>query len=418
MRQSLIGGLVLATAAVLTGPRPAHAQPGSWAEILSNSRGPVARGQMDYDAGIPGRPPIIAPIPTGNPGGNGFYWHSEFVFLTQTFALGDQWVAVRGLIDSTGQITGLPGTLIGTGFPALTTGQFGRRSYFPGWNMGLGYKFDNGIAVFANFTQMLDHKYSAGASLVPPYHRSFPDLADTFLTAPVYNFPPDFAGPLQVSGLDLSDINQGGNFYGIWNGASVMTIEFTQRYTEGEIGARVPLYQTEYSRVYGLGGARYAWFFERFKWRTVAHDVFGRAFPFDTALYTNTLSQRMYGPFCGCGHEVYIGKRTAVSLDLTVSPLINVAKERVKYILGDRTTQAKRSRDDFTVVPNGNADLNFWWYPIEGVQFRFGYQAMTFFNTRYMKEPIAFDFGALDPVYETRAFRIVHGFHVGLGLFF
>ena len=35
-----------------------------------------------------------------------------------------------------------------------------------------------------------------------------------------------------------------------------------------------------------------------------------------------------------------------------------------------------------------------------------------------MAEPIDFNYGAIDPAYDTRAFRIVHGFHVGLGLFF
>src|SRR6476646_2381494 len=156
MRHSLFGGLVLATATVLAGPQPARAQgEASWYGMLSASRGATARGQMDYDAGIPGRPPIIAPIPTGNPGGNGFYVTSEFVFLTQTFALADQTIAVRGLIDSVGLITGLPGTLIGSGVPALTTDQFGRRSYEPGWSVGIGYKFDNGISVYANFTQLL-----------------------------------------------------------------------------------------------------------------------------------------------------------------------------------------------------------------------------------------------------------------------
>ena len=56
--------------------------------------------------------------------------------------------------------------------------------------------------------------------------------------------------------------------------------------------------------------------------------------------------------------------------------------------------------------------------PIEGVQVRLGYSAMTYFNTKYMEEPVAFNFGALDPAYGTRAFRIVHGLHFGVGLFF
>src|SRR5579883_1037679 len=187
MRHSLFGGLVLATTAVLIGPGLARGQAPWWSPPPDSY---AARGQMDSDAGIPGQPAIIAPLPTGNPGGNGFYAFSEFVFLTQTFALGNQTIAVRGLIDSSGVVTGIPGTLIGSGTPALSTDTFGRRSFEPGWNVGLGYKFDNGVSVYGQFMQVLRQHYSAGASLVPPYFRSNIDLADTYLTAPVFNFSP------------------------------------------------------------------------------------------------------------------------------------------------------------------------------------------------------------------------------------
>jgi hypothetical protein len=126
----------------------------------------------------------------------------------------------------------------------------------------------------------------------------------------------------------------------------------------------------------------------------------------------------MYGPFFGCGHEVYLGKRFSVALDLTGSALLNVVKQRAKYELGDNSTQNKRSRNDFTVVPNANADLNLMWYPIEGVQMRVGWTAQTYFNTRNMLNPIAFNYGAIDPVYNFQAFRLVQGLNVGIGLFF
>jgi hypothetical protein len=35
-----------------------------------------------------------------------------------------------------------------------------------------------------------------------------------------------------------------------------------------------------------------------------------------------------------------------------------------------------------------------------------------------MYEPIGFNYSAIDPVYNTQYFRIVHGLNVGLGLFF
>jgi hypothetical protein len=261
-------------------------------------------------------------------------------------------------------------------------------------------------------------KYSAGATLVSPFFRGLPNGADTYLFSGVYNFPVDYAGPLFKTGFDTPGSPL--NFYGIWNGASEMNIEYTQRYTEGNIVARTPIFQTEYSRVYAIGGARYAWFYDKFWWRTVSRDVNGVANPQDVAIYSNILSQRMYGPVVGCGHEVYAGKAFAVSLDVTAAALIGIIKERQKYKLGDEInpTANKHKRTDYHLVPNANAQLNLWWYPIEGVQVRLGYSAMTYFNTKNMLNPIAFNFGALDPVYNTQAFRLVHGFNVGVGLFF
>ncbi len=397
MRQSLYGGLLLATAVVL----------GSTS---------AARAQFD-DYSVPGRPEVIAPIPTGNPSENGFFFTGGFRYFSQTFALGEQNVAVRGLLDSTGLLTGVPGTLVGSGTPALTTGQFGRKSFQPGYSIGVGYKFDNGVSVYANVSQLARQKYAASASLATPFFRNRSDLADSFLTAPVFNFSPDYAGPLEKTQFDTFP-NNPGNFYGIWNGANVMTIEFEQGFTQGEIGGRVPILQTEYSRVYGIGGARYAWFFERFNWRTVSADVLGRSTPIDVAVYKNTLSQRLYGPFVGCGHEVYLGKRFSFGVDVTGAGLIAITKQRAYYELGDKSTKNKRSRNEFDIVPNVNTELNLMWYPVEGVQMQVGYSFQSYFNTKYMKEPIAFNQGALDPVYDTRGYRYVSGLTLGLGFFF
>jgi hypothetical protein len=197
-----------------------------------------------------------------------------------------------------------------------------------------------------------------------------------------------------------------------------MDIQYEQGFTYGELAARVPMFETEYSRVYGFAGLRYGWFFERFYWRTVGTDILGISNPQDVAIYTNTLSQRMYGPMLGCGHEIYLGKQFAVGLDVSGAALMNLAKERVKYKLGDETTQAKRKRLEYELVPNVNADFNLMWYPIEGVQLSAGYSFQTYWGTRYMKEPIAFNFGALDPAYNIKAFRYVSMFNFGVGFFF
>jgi len=421
MRQRLYGGSLLAVATLLAGVADRAAAQGT------------PQGPSDY--AVPGLPSENVPIPTGNPGTHGFYTYGEFMILTQTWTLGQQVVAFRGLVDSRGRLTGQPGTYIGSGAAALNTSELPRRSWQPGYNIGIGYKTDDGISVYGSYTHLAQVNYHAGATLASPFFRGRPDLSDTFLVSGVYNFPPQYGGPAvktpfddideitfddppNTSNNNFQNANEGGNFYGIWNGASVMDIQYNQWFTQAEIGVRVPMFQTEYSRVYGTAGARFDWFMERFKWRAVSFAIDGSESDRWAAEYTNTLSQRMYGPFVGCGHEVYLGKRFSVSLDTSAALLINMIKERAKYELGDNTIQNKMSRDELGIVPSFTANLNLWWYPLEGVQCRVGYNAWTFFNTKNLDQPIGFNYSVIDPVYSTQYFRIVHGLNVGLGLFF
>lgn len=396
MCQRFIGGALLAAAAALIGTTTASAQ--------------------DRGFDVPINSGTQVPIPTGNSGQPGFYTSFEFMILTTQRAIGDQVIATRGIVDSTGLITGLPGTPVGNHRPALTTEDLGRATFSPGGRIEVGYKFDDGTRLYFNWLTIAQAQYSAGATVATPGARARPDLVDTFLFSPVFNFNPQFSGPRTKTGFDTA--NTGFNTYGIWNASSIQDIKFIQRYTEAEIGARMPLFQTDYSRVYGMAGGRFAWIFERFNWRTVSLDINGVSNPQDAADYSNTLSQRMYGPFVGAGHEVFLANQFSLSLDVSAGLLLNVAKERVKYELGDESIQAKRGRETFTVVPNANASLNLWWYPTDGVQFRIGYNAMSYFNTRYMRHPVGFDYGAIDPVYETRVIRVYHGVNAGFGLFF
>src|SRR5262249_11306939 len=127
--------------------------------------------------------------------------------------------------------------------------------------------------------------------------------------------------------------------------------------------------------------------------------------PQDTAIYTNIVSNRMYGPFIGVGNEYYLGHGFSISLDLKAAIMLDIVKERAKYERGDFATEAKRSRTEYTVVPEVQAQLNLWWYPIEGVAVRVGYNAFGFFNTIAAEKPIAFNFGGLDPPWEHRFLR-------------
>lgn len=404
MRHRYIGGALLAAAAVLAGPSAAPAQ-------FSTGTLPTGGGE-DGGFQVARNTGPTAPIPTGAAGDSGFYFGAEFVMLMQNRAIGSQVVTRRGFYDLTGQF-GKPGALIGSGAEAVNTGDYTDQKWQPGVSVELGYRFDDGTRIFLSYLQLYDAHYTRGASPVPPGYKTQTNLADTFLSTPVFNFNQFFSGPSgKVTGVSDQAV------YGIWNAASQVDTKFLQRYQQAQIGARVPMFQTDYSRVYGSGGAQFSWFFERFTWRTLALDQAGNGRPQDTAWYSNTLSQRMYGPFLGCGHEIFIANQFSISADLTGALLLDVAKMRAKYRLGDYSSQSKWGNEEFRIIPNANAAFNLWWYPVEGVQMRVGYQLMTFYGTTYMETPVGMDFGNISPDYGFKAFRLVQGFNVGIGFFF
>ncbi len=408
----------------------------------------LAKGQ-DIGGSVPPMDPP-SPLPL-NPHleRGGLYGWLEFILLKQTRPIGHQTVAVRGVIDSDGQVEGQPGRFIGSGRAALFTDDLGPLTYAPGTSMGLGYRFRNGFEMDFSWWHTFTARYTGGASLVPFNFLSKPDLADTFLTASVFNFSPDFAGPMFKT-PGLSATNGGfaipGQFYGIWNAADTMDIQFVQRFDQYDLTARIPIFQTDNDRCYGFLGGRFAWIWERFLWRTVDRgfraagtamvtldpftgQILGSTTvptgsliaddgPENVAIYTNIISNRMYGPFIGIGNEYYLGHGFSVSLDLKAALLLDVVKERAKYERGDFATEAKRAKTDFTVAPEVQGQLNLWWYPIEGVAIRAGYNAFAFFNTIASEKPIAFNFGSLDPPWEHKFIRVFDGVNVGISFMF
>jgi hypothetical protein len=372
MRHRYIGGALLAAVAVLTGPGVGHAQfDPAVSTPMPGGDGGGFQAPLNTD-------PIIH-LPTGKAGDAGFYASTDFVMLDMTRALGHQTIATRGFYDSAGNITGVPGTFIGSGTVGLSTKNISGQDYQPGFNIELGWRTEGGIQIFANYMQLIDATYARGASAVPPGLSPDANLADTFLSSPVYNFTNQFAGPQNKLAVDSTPGNPGYTAYGIWNGASSEVISFIQRYQQMQFGMRLPLFQTDYSRVYGVAGGQFSWFFERFNWYAADLDINGNSQPNYAANYTNTLSQRMYGAMLGIGHEIFIANQFSLSCELTGSGMMDVAVERDKYELSDKSAESvKYSIDQYRFVPNVNAAVNLWWYPTEGVQIRLGYQAMTF----------------------------------------
>lgn len=360
----------------------------------------------------------IWPLPLyhNHPAKGGFFTSGSFVLYRQTNPLEKQPIAFRGFFDVTGEETGTQGQFVGSARQALNADDAGGPgTYQPGFKVGVGYRFRDGVTVELTWMHLAKAQYSHVATIIPPAFQFGVQNADSFLTAPVYNFPNDYAGPHR----DLEFGLRGGETYGLWNAADIMSIEFIQRTEQIELNFRAPVHETECWRCYGLIGPRFFWIWERFKWRTVDQNFLGEAEPTDVGIYTNIVSNRMYGGYIGFGNEWYWGYGVAFSLDLEAAVYLDVARERAKYELGQKHygAQNKRSRVEYAIVPEARATANLWWYPIEGVQLRLGYDFMAFFNTVAAPHPVSFNWGAIDPPWERRA-RFFDGLQAGIAFIF
>mgnify|MGYP001580621004 CR=1 FL=1 len=134
----------------------------------------------------------------------------------------------------------------------------------------------------------------------------------------------------------------------------------------------------------------------------------------DVANYTNVVSNRLYGIHVGGGYDWLISDippgAFAVSLDTEGGMFLNFVKERAKYELGDESVAASRARNVYTFAPMVSAKLSVWWYPIEAIQVRVGWDLMMFFNTVASRHPVDFNYGALAPAWDWRpAWPAGHG---------
>jgi hypothetical protein len=385
------------------------------------------------------------PLPLGHNPANrgGFFVGAEFIFWRQTNILEHQPIAYRGFWDSDGSVVGtpvnpaLPGTFIGSGLVALDAKDAGGPgTYQPGLRTTIGYAWSDGTSIDIRWLWLAKAQYLHEATIVSTPGGGFgPALENSFISAPVINFSNNFAGPGNIPvahtfilPTTTTTVNvrkipgaDDGALYGIWDGADVMTISFIQRTESLDSTFRVPiLYNDDCGyRCYGLIGPRFFWIWERFYWRTVNEDANGQAGPTDVAIYTNIVSNRMYGVFVGLGNEWYIGHGLACNIDVEAAGLLDVVKERAKYELGEKDIpgEIKRAVTQYTFVPQFTATANVTWFPIESVELRLGYDLMAFANTIAAPKPVTFNVGGLDPAWVHR-WRFFDGFQAGLGIQF
>jgi hypothetical protein len=387
-----------------------------------------AFAQYDYS---PADPALPLPLYSTQPGLGGLYVSGDFVFFHQSNPLRQQQVAFRGFDDTDGSVTGkAPGTFVGIGGDALDVNSVrGPSTYEPGFTASIGWKFQDGSTFSANFLYVALARYNSAATAAPADFQVGPTLANTFLTSFVYNFPNDYAGPPFKTGAGVGQtgingaptINSGNAFalYGIWNGASIMTLEFVQRAEGVDLTYRTPVYETETYRLSGTVGPRYFWIWERFRWRTTDLNPDGTSAPSDVALYENITSNEMYGAFIGCENEWYIGHGFAVYFNADAALLLDHVKEKADYQLGtkDAGPEGKRAILDYTVAPELTGKLGIAWYVAEGIQLRLDYNGMVFFNTIASPRPIDFNYGALNPGWE-HVTRTLDGITAGISFVF
>jgi hypothetical protein len=358
----------------------------------------------------------VVPLPYGSVHPEeGIYTSLEFLLLRQTNPLQNQEIMTRGFFNVNSQNPQAQAAdHIGSGEDALDTNQIrGPGSYQPAFRIGIGYKFRDESSLTLSWLHLFQIRYQAVATAVPLAFNVGSNFANSFISAPVFNFPNDFAGPAGEQN------GPGGvNAYGVWNGASLATISFVQREEAYDLIWRKPIIEEENYRFSSLTGPRFFWIWEKFAWRTTDFGFTGSSGP--SALYTNIDSNRMYGWNLGCSQECYLGHGFALQLDTSFAAFLNVIKERAKYETGlkfARQAENKRARTDYTFVPEVEAKLSVMWYPTENVQLNFGYNFMAFFNTVNAQRPVDFDYSALAPKYD-RVIRFFDGLSCAVAIIF
>jgi hypothetical protein len=356
----------------------------------------------------------------------GFYIAMEALIKYQNRPLRDQTVAIRGFVDFDGSVTGQPPPVfVGSGEEALNTNSLrGSSTWQPGWNFTAGWRFESGVSLQVSWVHLNEARYAVSAGPIPPSFAVGALLENTFLFSPVTNFSPFFAGPRDAPRSNPPDpVNDASDtaIYGIWNGADNMSIEFLQRYEQVDITARIPMWQSECYRNYGLLGPRAIIMWERFKWRTVDLDFQGQGESANNATYSNVVSNRLYGLVIGCGQEWFLGESPIGGFSFSFDVLGGVygdwAKSRVKWERDDHVTSASRNRNYFRPGFTAEAKANLWWYPWEAIQVRVGYDAMALFNTLASPYPIDFNMSSINPEFQSVQ-RYLHGLNIGIGFVF
>jgi len=391
----------------------------------------AGRVSAQFNPGSSAPPEVTVPIPTQNnlPDGGPFF-AMEYVMFEQTNPTKSQAIAFRGFtvtapnftfVDAQGVTRGFNiGQFVGSQTEALDAHQVSGMQYEPGYKWTLGYRFQDGGTISFSDMRLFNTTKTAAATFAAAGFNVRQDFADSFLSSPVFNFPPEFSGPDKIT--DPAGNVVPGAAIGMWNAASIETLKFQQRTEQWDITYRAPAYyETETCKMSCSIGGRYFKMWEGFQWLVIDIDAnTGDGGAFNTAIYQQLTSNNLWGPWVSTTWEQYLGAGFALQIEVGAAALLDIVRERAKYSLGFRWLgpQGKYSRSDFTIAPELWGNLNLMWYPIEGVQVKLGYDVMGFFNTIGSYNPVGFDFATPTPKWSHIPLRTFDGFEVGIGFIF
>jgi hypothetical protein len=370
--------------------------------------------------------PFVGPLSHPRYEEGGFYTSIEFLYFRQRNTIRAQDLMFRGFVDVDGSIdpAGNPGTFIGSHAVALNTSQLeGPQTFAPGFNLTMGWRFYDGLAIQATWWHLADARFNAAASVIAPNYANGANLENTVLFAPVFNLSPEFAGNLRNL-----DVGRDGATFGIWNAASTAQISFIQRFDMVEVSGRVPMTETDNYRCYALFGPRGIVMWERFKWRTIdvsaanlGNASIGNAGDNTIADYNNVVSNRLYGLFTGIGNEFRLGSTERLGTysmyaDVDGALYGDFVKGRARYELADKSIAYTYARNMFTLAPGFDAKVGFQWYIYEAITIRLGFTYMGIVNTVASPIPVDFNMGNARPAYPKGIYRDIYGLDFGICL--
>jgi hypothetical protein len=371
-------------------------------------------------------PPAVQlpyPLYSTHPEYGGLFVAGSYIMYNQTNPLRgqSQEIAVRGFVatdDTVLDSPGTAGTFIGNRNQALNANQVGGPFTFaPGFQLEIGWKFGDGSALTASFWWITDANYSAAATLAAPGYQYSSNQAQTYLTSFVYNFPADFAGaPYKV--VNANNTEGPYSVYGIWNGASIMTISLIQRAEQFFMTYRKPFFETECYRASALVGPKFFWIEDKFRWITTDLNQTGIASPVYVGVYNNQVDNRNYGLWAGLQQEWYLGWGVALMLNVNGGAFIDVVKTTVDYQRGDRGgPENKRGRTWEQAAGQLQVTPSIMWYPLEGIQMQLAYDWFVFFNQAASQQPVDFNYSSLTPPV-TNIARFFNGFQASIAFIF